>query len=243
MSDGVAREHRTVTRVTSILEAAAKAPDGILLSELTSVVGAPKSSIHGLVKGLVATGYLQEHGGAYSLGPAIAMLPAPSRPSIIAQSRRSLEDIQKRTGETTILGTLVGESVVYVDMVEADAPIRYSAPLRVRRPLYPTSSGKCFLANMPAARRDNYLREQIPDPTARGKVIAELDAVRRDSLAYNNGETVPDVEAVAAPIKIGGRVIACISVAGPKNRMDGKLAEVAEILTAEVRRLSRGATP
>ena len=58
MRDSVGREHRTVTRVTTILEAAAAHPEGVKLTALSALLDAPKSSVHGLVSGLLATGYL-----------------------------------------------------------------------------------------------------------------------------------------------------------------------------------------
>jgi DNA-binding IclR family transcriptional regulator len=240
MDDSVGREHRTVTRVTTILEAAAGAHDGLKLADLSVLLDAPKSSVHGLVKGLLATGYLQERDGGYSLGPAVSLLPQPSRPSVLAQAHRSLESLEAHSHETATLSSLVGGSVVYIDIVEATQSIRYSAPLRVRRPLYPTSSGKCFLAHMPAARRDTYLDDTFGDQLERQRVIAELDAVRRDGIAYNRGETVPDVFAVASPVLVNGRAIACLSVAGPVQRMEPAMESLGEAVRAEARRLASG---
>jgi DNA-binding IclR family transcriptional regulator len=241
MRDSVGREHRTVTRVTTILEAAAAHPEGVKLTALSALLDAPKSSVHGLVNGLLATGYLQDRDGGYVLGPAVALLPQPSKPSVLANARRSLETLEAQCSETATLSLLVGGSVVYVDIVESKQSIRYSAPLRVRRPLYPTSSGKCFLAHMPRGQRDSYLAETISDPAVLQKVHAELEAVRREGVAYNRGETVPDVFAVASPVLVRGRVVACLSVAGPRQRMETVIDSLAEMVRTESQRLAGGA--
>lgn len=239
MSDNLGREHRTVSRVTTILEAVAAArPDGVKLVTLSTLLQAPKSSIHGLIKGLIATGYLQERDSGYILGPAVGMLLLPSRPSLLVQAHRSLEVLREASQETATLATLVGGSVVYVDIVEAVAMIRYSAPLRVRRPLYPTSSGKCFLAFMNPSKRAEYLDDCV-DSAERAAVEAELDAVRREGFAYNRGETVPDVYAVASPILVGDRPTACLSVAGPSQRMSSKMQMIADLLLSESRNVAR----
>ena len=73
---GAAKAHRTVSRVTTILELAAANRSGVRLTELATALDAPRSSVHGLVKGLVATGYLREEGGTYRIGPAINSLLA-----------------------------------------------------------------------------------------------------------------------------------------------------------------------
>jgi DNA-binding IclR family transcriptional regulator len=241
MRDSVGREHRTVTRVTTILEAAAAHPEGVKLAALSALLDAPKSSVHGLVGGLLATGYLSDRDGGYVLGPAVSLLPQPSKPSVLAHAHRSLEALQAQCHETATLSLLVGGSVVYIDIVESSQSIRYSAPLRVRRPLYPTSSGKCFLAHLPGAQRDSYLTETIRDPAALDKVHAELDSVRRDAVAYNRGETVPDVFAVASPVLVRGRAVACLSVAGPRQRMQPVIDSLAEMVRTESQRLAGGA--
>lgn len=240
MRDSVGREHRTVSRVTTILEAAAAHPEGVTLTALSALLEAPKSSVHGLVNGLVATGYLAGRDGGYILGPAISLLPQPSKPSVLAHARRSLEALQAQCQETATLSLLVGGSVIYVDIVESEQSIRYSAPLRVRRPLYPTSSGKCFLANMPARQRDAYLNESIGEVSELHNIYAELDAVRRDGVAFNRGETVPDVFAVASPVLVRGRAVACLSVAGPGQRIDAVIDSLAEIVHRESQRLAAG---
>jgi DNA-binding IclR family transcriptional regulator len=241
MRDSAGREHRTVTRVTTILEAAAAHPEGVKLTALSALLDAPKSSVHGLVSGLLATGYLVDRDGAYVLGPAVSLLPQPSKPSVLAHAHRSLEALAAQCNETSTLSLLVGGSVAYVDLVESTQSIRYSAPLRVRRPLYPTSSGKCFLAYMPAGQRDSYLNEAVSDAAALEEIHHELDSVRRDGVAYNRGETVPDVFAVASPVLVRGRVVACLSIAGPRQRMEAAIDSLAEIVHTEAQRLAGSA--
>ena len=51
-------EHRTVSRVMAVLEAVvASEPNGLRLADLADMLDAPKSTLHGLAKGLAATGY------------------------------------------------------------------------------------------------------------------------------------------------------------------------------------------
>jgi DNA-binding IclR family transcriptional regulator len=237
MSEALAREHRTVSRVTTILEAAGQSKDGVRLAGLAALLDAPKSSVHGLVKGLVATGYLEERAGVYRLGPALDVLVRPAHAEIVPSARRALESLQVAFDETAMLCRLVGDAVVYVEMVESSQMIRYAAPLNRRRPLYPTSSGKCFLAHFSPRRRQAYLAEHVEE-ARRGRVEEELDRIREQGYAVNRGETVPDVSAAASPILVGDRVVGCLAVAGPSARLDGKLAEVAAGVRREADRVS-----
>lgn len=235
MGSSSAKEHRTVTRVTTILETIAAAEQGLRLTELADVLEAPKSSVHGLARGLVATGYLVEDDGAYVLGPAIGALIRPRRPGLIEAARPVMEELERACGETVILSSLVGQSIVYLELVESTERIRYSAPLGQRRPLYPTSAGKCFVAYFTERRLASYLENF--DEHQREAIRQELADVRREGVAYNIGETVPDVSAVASPILVRGRPAACINIAGPTDRFSGKLKDTAELLksaTSEV---------
>lgn len=234
IGEGATKEHRTVSRVTAILEAAAAADGGVRLATLAALLDAPKSSLHGLLKGLVATGYLREADGAYSIGPAIGLLVSPSKSDLPAVAHRILERMQHLTGETALLSHLVGDSVVYVDMVESGHVLKYSAPLRQRRPAYPTSAGKCFLAFMPLAKCCAYLDRHVPDLLERERVEKELDEVRSSRVSMNRGETVPDVCAVASPILADDRAVACVSIAGPAVRMQPRLEHVAQQLREEM---------
>jgi DNA-binding IclR family transcriptional regulator len=239
MSDAMARKHRTVSRVTTILEAAGQSRDGVRLAGLAILLDAPKSSVHGLVKGLVATGYLEEQAGVYRLGPALDVLVRPVGHDIALSARRSLEDLQQSCDETAMLCRLVGDAVVYVDMVESRQMIKYSAPLNRRRPLYPTSAGKCFLAHFSPRKQEVYLAENVEE-SQRGAVVEELHRVRQQGFAINRGETVPDVSAAASPIIVHGRVVGCLAVAGPTVRMADKLERVTERLCQEAVRVAHG---
>ena len=92
-------------------------------------------------------GYITEDKpGRYRLGPAVAALldqaPQQRMPQLL---RPLLERLAAETGETALLGTRVGASVVYLEQVESSARIRYAAPLHQRRPLAGTSTGKTYL--------------------------------------------------------------------------------------------------
>lgn len=230
MPESAVKAHRTVSRVTDILETVAAAPPGgVRLHELSQKLDAPKSSVFGLVKGLVATGYLVEDEGSYVLGPALEQLLAVERPSLVEAARPALEALRDRFDETATLATPVGESVVYADSAESRQMIRYSAPRRTRRPLYPPSPGKAVLAQWSRRRQEAYLEGRV-SPEELPTVLAELDQIRADGVAFNRGETLPDVSAAAAPVIVGGKVLGVISVAGPSSRVSGRLDELADAL-------------
>ena len=236
-------EHRTVSRIMAILEAVvASEPVGLRLADLPDMIGAPKSSVHGLARGLVATGYLREHQGRYFQGPAVAMLtgrggqfPAAYHHAL----RHALEQLSKAWNETAVLATLAGDSVVNLDVVEPDQLIRAAPPVRERCPLWPGSYGKVFLAFMDPRRRDAYLRRQHKDPHEQARILADLETIRATGVAFDRGESIPDLYGAASPITVAGiDVMLAIAVAGPASRMAECLDDIARSVLETARGLS-----
>src|SRR5688572_15189930 len=64
------QNHRTIDRVTRILEEVVYTP-GITFSELVRALGASKSSVHGCIRGLLTKGWLYEEQRGFYLGPAV----------------------------------------------------------------------------------------------------------------------------------------------------------------------------
>ncbi len=219
-------EHRTVSRIMSILEVVvASEPNGLRLADLSDMVGAPKSSIHGLARGLVATGYLREHRGRYYRGPAIAMLSLGGE-RIPAAYHHALETLRDDLGETAILATLAGDSVINIDMVESSHTIRASPPLHVRRPMWPGSYGKVFLAHMNPRRCDLYLNRKHPDADEQQRIRRELEEIRSRGVAFNRGESIPELHGIASPISYPGiDVTLAIGIAGPAHRIPEEMLE------------------
>lgn len=235
-----AAEHRTVARVMSLLELVlANDPQGLRLGDLSNSIDAPKSSVHGLAKGLVAVGYLREENGRYIIGPAISTLLAVGPSSLPSMYRHAMEKLTHRWDETTMLATLVGESVVYLETVEPAAVIRAAPELHKRLPLWPRSSGKCFIAFMDERKRNLYLRRNRDAPSDTPALRAELDEIRENNLAKNIGATNQGHLGMASPIHVGdGPVTVAIAIVGPRARMEDKIDQISRDLVATVQSLS-----
>ena len=232
-------EHRTVSRVMSILEVVvASEPNGLRLADLSDTLGAPKSSLHGLARGLVATGYLREYRGRYYRGPAVAMLTLDGQ-QIPAAYHHALQTLSSTLNETALLATLAGDSVINLDIVEPQQTIRASPPLHKRRPLWPNSSGKVFLAYMDPHRRDRYLNRHHKDPTQQQHIRTELQTIHTTAIAYNRGETTPDLYGIATPITITGTdTTLTLAIAGPTTRLHNQLQTIATTLKTTAQELS-----
>lgn len=240
LSSAGGKEHRTVSRVATILELIAAAePTGIRLGGLAAALSAPKSSIHGLVQGLVARGYLVSVDGHYRVGPAPAVLLTPLRPPLIELGRRPMEQLRDRFDETVSLSELVGDTYAYVAMLESNQTIRFSTPLRRRSELYPKSPGKVYLATMSDRRVRTYVTTRLEGRFDLDRVQADLAEVRTRGYGMNVDEWLPGVSAVAAGIVLGGQVKSTLSIAGPSERMAARLEEMGGAVREAAAELSR----
>src|SRR6266478_6319818 len=172
---------RALGRALEVLEALARRRDGATLSALSQRLGSPKSSLLYLLRPMTRLGYLVRNAdGRYRLGPAaftLAMAALANR-ELPDLARPFLEDLAAKSGETALLATLAGDApaAVYIDKVESQNAIRYTARIGERRPLYCSAIGKLLLAYLEPARRQEYLK------TTRLKAFTPQTPVTRAAL-------------------------------------------------------------
>jgi DNA-binding IclR family transcriptional regulator len=214
---------------------------GVRLLDLSAAIDAPKSSVHGLAKGLVATGYFREERGRYFPGPAISSLIAVGPTALPAVYHHALEQLTARWNETSMLATLVGDSLVYVHAVESKEFIRAAPDLNVRMSMWPRSSAKCFLAFMHPRRLEAYLRKHHPDPADAEMVLKELETVRETRVGVNRGGAGGAHIGIASPVLAGdSQVTVAVAMAGPRPRMEERLEDMIQSLRETTEMLSRG---
>src|SRR5215472_5271867 len=133
--------HRMIDRMATILELAARSRHGITLTEFARELGAPVSSIQGLVNGLAATGYLDERDRRYVLGPAPFLLTRlAGRLPVTSVTHADLTALHDETRLTAVLAIVVGSDLYYVDYASADPQYAYLAEGFVRRSPIRTSA-------------------------------------------------------------------------------------------------------
>lgn len=232
---------RSSARVVAALEALTRSEEGLGLAELSLAVGAPKSSLLGILRSLVALGYLAHSHGLYRLGPrsfrlAADMLAVRRFPTLV---RPVLQDLHARTQETVFLVQLdeVARRSTYVEGIDSPNPIRYTVPTGTTRPLYVSAGGLMLLAFQDTAFIDSYLGSVSLDPltprtiTDVDKLRQRLQTIRRDGFAVSLGETVPGAAGLAAPIfNADGSVTAGLLIAAPIERFEKRLPEFKRLL-------------
>jgi len=165
--------------------------------------------------------------GKYRLGFGVVNLASAVTASLDLNrvSRTVCQALARDVGETVNLATHDGDSVINLDQVMGSSAVTTVNWVGKRNPLHATSSGKVFLAHMPAEDLDGYLVQPLPrftpstitDPD---DLRAQLGTIRANGYAFTVEELEIGLNAVAAPIRsFEGTVVAALSASGPAYRL------------------------
>ena len=232
-----ARPHRTVDRVTGILETVSLSPRGVTLAELATALGAAKTSIQELTNGLLARGYLIEEEHRFHLGPGPFILASrANKLAALSLDHEIVAELGKALGCPVLVGVRVGDAMIFTDYTGQESPsLTFAARTHARRPLYTSAAGKILLANVPDDEMHRLL--DLAGPDQAGDVrqfLTELPEIRSRRLAFNRGVTIADAFVVATPLLArDGRLIAAISAAIDRSEAD-RLDDLGEELKKAV---------
>lgn len=230
---GVAENHRTIDRVTRILEEVVYRP-GVTFAELTRALDAPKSTVHGFIRGLLAKGWLFESDRGFYLGPAVYGLTLVSG-HIRAGSvtHEDLVALYEETGTTVFLGVEAGDHLVYVDEVGADTVEGFEARSNIRRTLVATPGGKALLAARPDAELEPYLRRRtLEEADAVRDFLEELDEIRKTRIATHVHRSGKRFAIATAVRNQTGHVVGASPSAGPSPTCNRTRRSSAECLSS-----------
>ncbi|MBB3221628.1 IclR family transcriptional regulator [Pseudoduganella umbonata] len=231
----VPENHRTVDRVTRILEEVVYNP-GMTFAELVRALDAPKSSIHGFLSGLLAKGWLYEVNHRYYLGPAVYGLTLASghvRAGLVTHS--DLVKLHEETGLAVFLGVQAGDHLIYIAEAGSDAIAGFEARTNIRRTLLATAGGKSLLAARSIVERESYLRRRSADESELvNTFLQEFDEIMRTGLATNTGLRSPRFAVAASVRNQNGEAVASITLVGPAADMKERVPQLGEILLRHV---------
>lgn len=236
-SDGKPRaRHRTVDRIAEILEFAARSHDGTTLSAIAKHLDAPVSSVQGLVNGLVATGYLDEHNRRYALGSAPYLLNRlAGRQPVSTVAHADLQTVHERCGLTTVLSIAVGSNIFYVDYCSSDPRFAYLAENYVQRSLIRTSAGWVLLAGMDQRDQWAYLRGlDEGDQPVIDRFFAALPQIQETGIcAAPNASERGDGISIA--VRENGKTVAAVGIISTHEQISSRCAELSAILQDSAR--------
>ena len=236
------RSNQSVTKALKILEAMAEQCSSVRLKDLAATVGLPESTTLRLLLSLMENGYVAQEPDTqnYRLTYKIVQIGNSYRSgfSIIEAVHPYLKRLSTICEESTCLAVELAGKAVHIDTVEGPNNILKTIQKVGRaNPMYSSGIGKCLLLNYPPQRLRTlftpndfvkmtpYTIDNVED------LILEIEKTRKMGYAVDNEEFERGTCCVAAPIyDMSKKVIASISVSGPKIRMDEKWDTVKKAL-------------
>jgi DNA-binding IclR family transcriptional regulator len=220
---------QVISRSAQLLRALEGAPKGLSLSTLAQRTGLPRSTIHRLLIALQVEGFVAQAtpGGQMKLGPELLRLAASGQPDLQQLVRPEMQRLFDELNETIDLAVLDGDHLRFVDQIPAPHRLRAVSAVGATFPLHCTANGKAVLALLDDEEVVRLLPAKLPRHTpqtitSRRALLAELDAIRADGVAFDREEHTVGISAAGfAFVDPMGRY-AAVTVPMPTPRMEGR---------------------
>lgn len=220
----------TLARGLSILSAFSEEKPALSLTDISQHLQLNKTTVFRLLSTLESLGYLQRDEQTKLYRPALEVLRLGfvvlSDLEVREVAGPYLQALVDEVGETVNLAVLDNQEVVYIERVGSKRMLNVYRPIGSRLPAYCTSTGKSLLAFLPQEQLEAILaaatwvahtETTITTPEA---LKENLALVRQRGFADSNGEMIPELRAVAAPIRRNdGQVVACVNISVPSHRV------------------------
>jgi len=214
---------QSVDRALRILDLFDEYDTELKITEISERMQLHKSTIHSLLKTLQESNYIVQNpeNGKYRLGLKLVERGnlVISTMDIRQVAKGYLQDLSKKTGQTTHLGILDGQEGVYIDKVDGEkAVIRYSR-IGKRIPLHSSALGKVLLAFQEPKEIKRilegyaYTRHTENSITSEDELLEELERVNQQGYAIDNLENEQSVRCISVPIlNFENKILAAISM-------------------------------
>lgn len=244
---GVAATRSVVTALRA-LEELSRGPLGV--SDLSRVLGVPKTTAHRSLKTLAQAGWVRPSaidkakwvltGRSLTIG-----LAGSVEGNLRELARAELTRLRDATGETVHLVIPDSRDLVVVARVDGTNSLRTFLPLGTHAPLHATASGRAILAAMTDAEVAEVLEAGLDQYTAstlheRAEILREIEQTRKRGYAINAAEWRSDIAAIGVPIvSRAGVPVAALAISMPLSRYENlDLPDVASAVIDTARRIS-----
>ena len=153
--------HQSLERGLRVIEAISDFGGSASVSAIARKTELPRSTVHHLLRSLIAFGYLLQEGEAqpYKLAPRLFKLTvcAWTQGQLAEISVPFIEELSRRTGEGTSLAILREGVVSVVAKRDSEGPVRVVQKVGTVRPIYCTAVGKILAAWLPEREIDDII--------------------------------------------------------------------------------------
>ncbi|HET6829483.1 MAG TPA: IclR family transcriptional regulator [Ramlibacter sp.] len=221
---------------------------GLGVTEIARRSGNTKARTFRFLATLEQASFVQRDKDAttYSLGYiALALgLAAQEQVSLTRLADKHMGLLQEKFNET--VGVLVRDGLesVAVAQRECTHELRVQGPLGRRRPLHAGATGKVLLAFAPPEIQERVLEGELQKFTGRTivsktRLRQELKRIAEQGYAMSEGEIVPDVVALSAPVfSASGQAQAALAISLPASRAPADFGRMVQAIVRSAAELS-----
>ncbi len=217
----------TVGKAIDVLFHLHEVQSGSGVTAIGRALGMPKSSVHRLLGALSTRGLVErDDEGRYRPGMGLVALGLGvlEREPVVIAARAVLERFAEELGETFFLvGARAGELLV-LEKAEGRGFLRAAPQVGVSVPVHATAVGKLYLGLAPEelpeadpSRADSYTQRTLTDGAA---LETEVARALEEGIAWNRDEWIQGLSVVAAPVRVGRRMLAAVAIALPSTRLE-----------------------
>ena len=218
------------------------------VTEVSRLLGIPKSSAHRLLTSLASRGIVEQnhHNAKYRLGVRLYELGnlAGSRINLRRSAQGPLEELRETVGWTVQLSVPSGVDSLVLERLQTVRSLNALPEFRRRLPLHLTAQGKALCAYNPALA-EAPLRAGLPamtpgSITSPARFRRELEQIRRAGYSVAGEEAVDAVAGVGAPIlDVRGEAIAAVSIIGVPGDILPAASRLGRFALGAARRIQR----
>ncbi|MFK4762324.1 IclR family transcriptional regulator [Microbacterium sp. ZW T5_45] len=222
---------KSAGRALEIIEHLADA-EGLTFPELVTALSLPRSSAHGLLRTLVAAGWVEFDPARkrYSLGLKAWQIGQryDGHRLLLDNGPALMAELTDETGETVQMARLEGVENVYIAISPSPNPMRLASNVGMRLHAHATGIGKALLSTLSDEDARRRLQQvAIPRLTARtitdpDEILAAISRGRNLGFFVDDEEFIDGCRCVAMPLTWPEEtgVAAALSITMPTSRTD-----------------------
>jgi len=225
---------QSVTNALNLLEEFKEDRDELGVTELSKRLGLHKNNVFRLLATLESKGFIEQNKATenYRLGVKSLELGQTfiKQLGLVRQAKPFMREIVEKCNEMAYIGVIRQDSVVYLDVEEANQTVKVANRVGWRLPIHCTAIGKAQIAFSSEEELDKLgildnMERFTPNTIIdKGAFIKHLKEVARQGYALDNEEYNLGVRCVGVALRdYTGRVVGGISVSGPSFRMSDEI--------------------
>jgi IclR family acetate operon transcriptional repressor len=239
---------KQISNLFRLMDFYVRAKRPLSVREIVEEMSWPRSSAFNIVSTLVEEGYLYQpvpRGGYVPTSRWLELARELSESQPLPELAHDLlVELCRETGETLFLAAPEGTSVVFLDVVESSADIRFIANVGQRLPIHVTAAGRAILSQYSPDERAAILKRIKYQPYEKDTFMTP-ESVERDvqrgageGWYINMGIYAPGVAGIAVPLPLADRRYA-IALGGPASRIGENATAIGKLLRERVSRFLR----